>query len=166
MKKNDKMLIGIVIGIVLLVIVALMVTLAKPEPTYLSEDSPESIAHNYILALQKEEYARAYGYLSPSLEGYPESLEEFEDAIIENPWRFRKNDDISITIRDIKTTSSKAIVTITEARFYGGGLFDSGQSITEFDMVLKLENGEWKIIDSDYYFYYCWSNTRGYTCDE
>ena len=54
MKTTDKILIGIVAGIILLIIVALVVTLSRPEPTYQPEDTPEGIAHNYLLALQKE----------------------------------------------------------------------------------------------------------------
>jgi len=166
MKKNDKMLIGIVIGIVLLIIVALMVTLAKPEPTYQSEETPEGVTHNYILAFQKEDFERAYGYLSPSLDGYPETLAEFEDDVHENPWRFRMDTNITISLGEVKTISSKTLVKVTESRFDGGGLFDSGQRTTDFDIELKLDNGAWKIIDSDYYFHYCWRDPSGYQCHD
>jgi hypothetical protein len=74
MKSTDKFLIGIVVGIVLLVVAAFVITLARPEPTYQVEGTPESVAHNYLLALQKEDYQRAYGYLSPTLKGYPVRL--------------------------------------------------------------------------------------------
>lgn len=64
MKNTDKMLIAIVIGIVLLVVIALAITLTRPEPTYQAEDNPEGITHNYLLALQKKDYERAYVLLS------------------------------------------------------------------------------------------------------
>lgn len=166
MKKNDKMLVGIVIGIVLLIVVALAITLAKPEPTYQSEETPEGVAHNYILAIQKEDFERAYGYLSTALDGYPKSLREFEDDVFDNSWRFRLDIDTTITLGEAKITGNKAFVEITESRFYGGDLFDSGQSINDFDMVLQLENGEWKVIDSGYYFFHCWEDLTGYWCDK
>lgn len=166
MKQNDKMLIGIVIGIVLLVVVALVVTLAKPEPTYQSDETPEGVAHNYILAIQKEDFERAYSYLSPTLDGYPKSVRELEHDVFDNSWRFRLDTDTTITFGETKITGKNAVVDIIESRFYGDSLFDSGQSIYNFDMKLQLENGEWKIIYSGYYFFSCWKDTTGYWCDK
>ena len=54
MKSTDKVLIAIVAGIILLIIVAFVVALAKPEPTYQAEDTPEGVAYNYLLALQRK----------------------------------------------------------------------------------------------------------------
>jgi hypothetical protein len=56
MKKSDKFLIGIVVVVVLLIVVALVITLTRPEPSYQAEDTPESVAANYLLALQKRDY--------------------------------------------------------------------------------------------------------------
>ena len=166
MKKNDKMLVGIVIGIILLVVVALVTTLAKPEPTYQTEESPEGVAHNYILAIQKEEFERAYSYLSTSLEGYPKSLRKFEDDLLEKAWRYRWDNDSTVTLGEATITRKRAVIEITESYFYGGGLFDSSQSINTFDMDLQLDNEEWKIIDSGSYFYRCWEDLSGHSCDE
>ncbi len=99
MKSTDKVLIAIVAGIVLLIVVALVVTLTRPEPIYQAEDTPEGVAHNYLLALQKEEYERAYGYLSPTLEGYPASADRFVEDVEDNSWSFRLNTDTTLAIK-------------------------------------------------------------------
>jgi len=55
MKSSDRFLIVIIIGIVLLAGGAFALTLTRPEPTYRSEDTPEGVATNYLLALLKRE---------------------------------------------------------------------------------------------------------------
>ena len=159
MKTTDKVLIGIVVGIVLLIVVALVVTLTQP--TYQAENTPEGVTHNYLLALQKEEYERAYGYLSPTLEGYPASVEEFAEHIHDDSRRFRLDTDTTLSVGSARITGSNATVTVRESRFRGGDLFDSGQSTEVFNMELDLQDGEWKIVYSSYYFRRCWDQEKG-----
>jgi len=160
MKSTDKFLIGIVIGIVLLVVAAFVVTLTRPEPTYQAEDTPKGVAHNYLLALQKEDHQRAYGYLSPTLKGYPASAERFAENVEDSSWRFRLDTDTTLAVESARVTGNRAVVEVRESRFRGGDLFDSGQSTTVFEMELQLED-EWKIADSDYYFAWCWKRDDG-----
>jgi hypothetical protein len=160
MKSSDKFLIAIVAGIILLVVMAFVLTLNREEPTYQAEDTPEGIAFNYLLAIQKEEYARAYGYLSPSLRNYPATLEDFKDDIADNPWDFRDQQDATLIVRDLEVIGDRATVKIYETRYYGsGGLFDSGQYTYAFNMKLQLEDGVWKIVYSPYYFAWCWTHS-------
>lgn len=161
MKSTDKFLIGIVVGIVLLVIAAFVVTLTRPEPTYQAEDTPEGVAHNYLLALQEEDYQRAYGYLSPTLKGYPVSAETFAADVEDFPWQFRMDTDTALAVESARVTGNRAVVKVRESRFYGGVLFDSGQTTAVFEMELELEEGEWKIVDADYYFAWCWRDSEG-----
>jgi hypothetical protein len=156
MKTTDKILICIVAGIVLLIVVAFVFTFTRPEATYLAEDTPEGIAHNYLLALQKEEYERAYSYLSPTIKGYPSSVDKFIKHVHNNAWQFRLNVNATLSVESTKITGNSAVVAMRETRFRGGDLFDSGQSSSLFNMDLHLENGVWKIVDSDYYFAWCW----------
>ncbi|HOF89582.1 MAG TPA: hypothetical protein PLZ36_15990, partial [Armatimonadota bacterium] len=69
MHTSDKWLIGIVIGAALLVCAAVAVTVLRPKPAYRADDTPAGVTHNYLLALKQRDYARAYGYLSPTLSG-------------------------------------------------------------------------------------------------
>ena len=161
MKSTDKFLIGIVAGIVLLIVAAFVVTLTRPEPTYQAEDTPEGVAHNYLLALQKEDFERAYGYLSPTLEGYPASAEKFAEHVQDYSWRFRLDVDTTLAVESARVTGNRAVVKVRESRFDGGDLFDSSQSTNVFKMELQLESGEWKIVDADYYFAWCWERDEG-----
>jgi len=165
MKSSDKFLLAIVVGIVLLVLVAFVVVLARPEPTYQAEDTAGGVAHNYLLALQQEDYGRAYGYLSPSLVRYPASPADFAEQVADSRWRFPHNDDeVSLAVLSEKVVGNSTRVEVRQSRFYGGGLFDSGQSISTFTMKLQQEPAGWKIVAGDRYFEPCWQNWKTY-CD-
>ncbi len=158
MKSTDKVLLGIVVGILLLIVVALVVTMTRPEPSYMDEGSPEGVAHNYLLTLQKEEYERAYGYLSPTVYNYPSSTEEFEKTVTQGYRGFGGDTDVSFSIGDVEVSGDTATVRVTSSSFYDGDLFDSGQRIKTFDMELALEGNDWKLVDADDYFARCWRN--------
>ncbi len=161
MKSTDKFLVGIVAGIVVLVVLAFIVTLTRPEPTYQAEDTPEGVAHNYLLALQKEDYERAHGYLSLTLEGYPANVDEFVKAMTDYSWRFRLDSDVTLAVESTRVSGSQATVKVRESRFRGGGLLDNGQSTRLFDVELQIEENVWKITDGDYYFARCWQSNEG-----
>ena len=161
MKSTDKFLIGIVAGIVLLIVIALVATLTRPEPVYQAKDTPEGVAHNYLLALQKRDYERAYGYLSPVLMSYPASADEFAEHVLDNSRNFRLDTDTALEIESTTVISSLAMVSVRESYFRAGDLFDSGQHIRVFEMKLQFVDSAWKIADSDYYFARCWRQKRG-----
>jgi len=163
MKKSDTILIWIVGGIVVLVIAAFAIALVKPKATYMADDSPEGVAFNYLFAIERGEYERAYGYLSPETKGYPESVDDFRDDIKDYSWEF-SNLDSSTALDVIGTdiTGSRADVTMRVTYFREGDLFDSGQSSYTFDVTLREDdNGEWKIVNADRFWVYCWSDAKG-----
>jgi len=161
MKSTDRILVGIVVGIVILVVVALVAVLAGPEPEYLPDDSPENVAHNYLLALQNMDYERAYSYLSPYLRGYPFTLNKFNENIQDNSWNFRSGESVTLSVEKTVVIGKTAIVTISESRFRGGDLFNTGQRTNVFEMKLRLEGDSWKVASSPYYFASCWDQAGG-----
>lgn len=163
MKSIDKFLIGIVIGIILLVGVAFAVALWRPKPTYQAEDTAEGVAHNYLFALQQKDYDRAYGYLSPSLEGYPATSEKFLDDLNQNAWQIRdlENGSTSLVVESAQVTGNRTSVSIRQTHFYRGDLFDSNQYSTNFTITLQREHESWKIVNSDSYWAYCWNDEAG-----
>ena len=63
--KQDRFLIGILIGIAVLVIVALAVFLSRKDNlVYVADDTPEGVVQNYVVALHKRDFEKAYGYLA------------------------------------------------------------------------------------------------------
>jgi len=162
-KGTDKVLLAIVVGIALLVAVVLGVALLRPnQPSYQLDDTPEGVAHNYLLALQLSEYERALGYLSSSLPGLPADAESFESDVEDHRWSFGySDDDVSLAIEAVNVTGDRGKVVVRRTQFYRGGLFDSGQYSHTFDMTLRREEGAWKVTDSDRYWADCWEASRG-----
>ena len=79
--RQDRFLTGILVGIVVLVVLALAVFFIRRDTqTYISEDVPEGVVHNYVLAILNDDYERAYGYLA-DLEDKP-TFEQFRDAFV------------------------------------------------------------------------------------
>jgi hypothetical protein len=63
--KQDRFLTGILIGIAVLVVIALVVFfLRQNSQSYISEESPEGVVHNYVLAVLNDDYEKAYDYLA------------------------------------------------------------------------------------------------------
>ena len=63
--KQDRFLTGILIGIGVLVVIALVVFFTrKDSQTYVSEDVPEGVVHNYVLAVLNKDYQKP-GYPNP-----------------------------------------------------------------------------------------------------
>ena len=155
MRTTDRVLLGIVLGVVLLAGSAFALILLKPEPTYLGEDTPEAVVHNYLLALQREEYSRAHSYLSPNLPGYPRTEEQFRQQV-EDSYLIQGINEGSLRTATATVRGTQAEVEVRETVFYDGSLFDSGQYVNTFTVELTQVGAGWKIADSERYFYYCW----------
>lgn len=158
MKFTDKFLIGIVIGVIVIVIAAFALALAQPQPAYRADDAPENIAHNYLFALQQKEYARAYGYLSPTLKGYPRSLDDFENRVRQNSWNFRADENVTLQVEPARVSGDRADVSVKETRFSSGGWLGASARPSTFAMRLARdkETGAWKLVDGDRYWASCW----------
>ena len=161
MQRTDRFLIAIVVGALVIVGIAVAVVLLNPEATYVSDDTPEGVAHNFLLALQQDEYSKAYGYLSSRLDGYPATAAHFTDDVKDHSWQFRLGADITLKVESSTVGAATATVYILETTFHGGDILSSGQSIDIFEMELVKESGDWKIIDADDYFVYCWRREHG-----
>jgi hypothetical protein len=107
--KQDRFLTGILIGIGLLVVVALAVFFTRKDTqTYVSDETPEGVVHNYVVAVLNKEYEKAYSYLA-DLDNKP-TYEEFRDSFLKgmvNP----NNSGVDIGQSDI--TGDDATVEVT-----------------------------------------------------
>jgi len=161
-KGTDKFLIAIVVGVVILVAAAFALTLLRVNvPQYQAEDTPQGVVHNYLVALQLDEYERARSYLSPTLPGYPADADQFAADVDRAPYQVgRYNDDLSLAVESANVQGDKAGVTVRKTLFYRGGLFDSGESSYTFDVTVRREGGAWKITAAEEYWSDCWT-TRG-----
>ena len=156
-QQIDKFLIGIVAAALVLVVGAFLVARSLPEPVYQTEQTPEGVAHNYLLALRQRDFERAYGYISSHLVGYPDSVEAFEELVLDYPWDFGVDErgGGQLTLIETDVSGSHASVRVRETRFHSGGLFDSDQSTHTFRMKLKSESGRWRIRHAGRYWSHC-----------
>ncbi|MFC1975872.1 hypothetical protein ACFLXQ_05700 [Chloroflexota bacterium] len=142
--KTDKFLIGIVIGIVLLIVVAIILVLARGQgEDYIADDTPEGVVHNYFLAIQREEYEKAYGYLSDELASKPD-IDEF---IREVDNRYDRS-EASLQLGKSSIDDDRARVEVSITTYHGGGPFDSGRYTNQNTAYLRrTPSGEWKLTE-------------------
>jgi hypothetical protein len=153
-------LLAIIAGVVVLVVVALVLALTRTPQGYLPDTTPGGVAHNYLLAFKQRDSARAYGYLASDLAGYPPSIDDFvTDSDSRYNWAFNR-DPATISVGDVRITGDRAVVTVSETRFSGGGLFSSGQYRTSFSMTLRRQGDAWRLLSADSYWAACWSERR------
>lgn len=150
--RQDRFLTGILIGIGVLVVLALAVFFLRSDTqTYISEDTPEGVVHNYVLAALNRDYEKAYGYLA-DLEHKP-TYEEFRDAFlmgVVNP------DNSAVDVGRSEITNDTASVEV--ALIYNpSDPFSTGYRDVQ-RAVLVLQGGEWKIssMPSYYFWDYNW----------
>ena len=150
--KQDRFLTGILVGIALLVVVALAVFFTRRNTqTYISEDVPEGVVHNYVLAILNADYEKAYGYLA-ELEHKP-TYEQFRDAFIKgvvNP----NNSAVDIGESEINNDTA----TVEVALIYNpSDPFSIGYRDVQ-RAILVEQGGAWKLssMPTFYYWDYSW----------
>ncbi len=149
--KQDRFLTGILIGIGVLVVVALSVFFTrKDSQTYVSEDAPEGVVHNYVLAALNKDYETAYSYLA-DLE-YKPTYEEFRRAFLNkevNP------EGQAVDIGESTITGDEAVVDI--ALIYNSGdPFSTGYRNVQTASLVK-QNGAWKLSSMPQYNFWAYN---------
>lgn len=161
MKDTDRFLIAIVTGILVLIITAFIITAVRQQPSYRTESTPEDVVHNYLLALEQRDYERAYSYLSPGLEGYPEDLEMFIQDVQRNRWNFGYERDHSLVVESGRQSGTNYLVNVRETIFFRD-LFPRDPSSSVFTLRLAETRQGWQLIGGDQYFWNCWANLQSY----
>jgi hypothetical protein len=138
--KEDKFLFGIVAGIIALIVLALVVFFARQNQavTYLEDSTPESITHDYILAVYEGDYKKAYEFLADG-ENKP-VLGKFKYDLSSQKISF---DQTSIQIEEVVETEDIATVYLLVNTGGGGRAFE-GYTNQDSAQLIK-ENGTWKI---------------------
>lgn len=137
--RQDRFLIGILVGIAVLVAAALAVFFTRQQTeTYRSEALPQDVVHNYVLAAMNKDYEKGYSYLA-DLKNKP-TFEEFRQAFAVG----RLTADqagIKIGAADISgdTASVEVIMVYTPNDPFSSGSDNVGSA------QLLLQDGRWKI---------------------
>jgi len=146
--KQDRFLLAILAAIGLLIIVAVaLFFIRQNSQTYGSEDTPESILRNYVLAINQEDYARAYDYLSdtetkPDFEQFQQDLNRKTDII----------DRTALKIISIDLAENEAKIKVIISR-EGTDLFETRYT-SQRTVVCVYQDGVWKLTSVPYPFGY------------
>lgn len=148
--RQDKFLTGILIGIAVLVVIALAVFfLRQGSQSYASEDAPEGVVHNYVLAVLNGDYEKAYNYLA-DLENKP-TYEQFRDSYLTgvvNP----NNSAVDIGNSEVTDGSTSVEVAII---YNPSDPFSTGYRDVQ-RAILVQQDGAWKMSSMPcYYFWDC-----------
>jgi len=151
--KQDRFLIGILIGILVLVVVALsLFFLRRNEARYTTDDTPQGVIQNYILALQKKEFEKAYAFLQEG-ENKPD-FSKFREFFITS---FESYNRAGLTFGTSSITGDSAFVTVVIQQNYGGPFNELSRNHETVDLV--RQNGSWKIRRFPHPFWgYDWYN--------
>ncbi len=150
--KQDRFLTGILVGIAVLVVVAVVIFfIRKDTQSYISDNAPEGVVHNYVLAVLNDDYQKAYGYLA-DLENKP-TYEQFRDSFIQgktNP------NNSAVDIGKSQVNGDTAYVEV--AMIYNpSDPFSTGSRDVQ-RAILVQQSGAWKLssMPSYYFWDYSW----------
>lgn len=137
--KQDRFLLGILIGIALLVVAALVVFFTRSQPvSYRSGQAPEDVVHNYVLAVMNKDFEKAYDYLAELK--YKPSFEDFRQAFAVG--RLTPG-QAGIRIGDSRITGDSASVDVIMV-YAQGDPFSPGYENSGAAQLL-VQDGAWKI---------------------
>jgi hypothetical protein len=150
--RTDRFLTGILIGIGVLIVLALGLFFSRQESTdYRPEDTPEGVVHNFILAIERQEYERAYSYLAET--DTKPSYAVFRSAFLQN--RLDPRGAVAAA-GEAEIFDNEAIVSLTVTRGQSGLFADPYRDMQSVLMV--QQDGEWKIQQAPWpYWDWDWS---------
>lgn len=137
--KQDRFLLIILIFILLLTVTAVGVYLFRQgKQTYLADTTPENIVKNYVLALQNQDYQRAYSYLLET-ENTP-TFTDFQETF------FRQHSSLSETALQITSSTIHDNQATLELVVLHGGGSPFGSTWKEYTAAFLVKEEEtWKI---------------------
>jgi hypothetical protein len=137
--KQDRFLTGILIGIGVLVLAALVVFFARQnEPSYSGQNTPDGVVHDYVLAVLNKDYEKAYGRLA-DLKDKP-TFAQFRQAFAVGKMNVG---DAGIKVGAASVTGDDATVEVSMV-YAAGDPFSSGYSNVGSAQLVR-QNGTWKI---------------------
>lgn len=145
--KQDRFLIAILIGIAVLIVVSVALFFFRQGgQSYLPDDTPEAVVHNYVLALHRHDFERAYGYLTEN-EKRP-NLDTFRRSFLSGQLNI---DQAAIEVGKAELFDSQALVQV-RVLYVSGAPFSSDAGVPG-TAVLVRQDGQWRISEMPYPYY-------------
>lgn len=144
MSNRWLIIIGSAIAALIIVGVVVAISTQGKGVQLLAEDSPEGTVQRYLLALEEEDYPRAYNYLASSVKEektYPQFLRETANS---------RNEGRQVVLEKARVydDSAQVVVTISEFRPAGPLTFQSSERSFKTTFFLQKENGKWYLFES------------------
>ena len=144
---------GIAIGVLVIVAVVLVLTMTgEGAMILLPEDTPEGTVQRYFLAIEAEDYEKAYSYLSPSAiaeESRYNSYENWSQAFLQR----RQTNAWKATIGESSVTDDTARVAVAIDIFRPSSPFENPVRTRHYTFQLKKEGTSWSITAPVYPLY-------------
>jgi hypothetical protein len=154
--RQDRFLIAILAGILVLVIAALVLyALRDNQMQYGPETTPDGVVRNYVLAIEKEDYRLAYTYLSEG-DGKPD-FDNFQKAFLSKQL---DPSSTSVQLGEVRPGEAEAVVELITVQ-RSGGPFGEVYRTTNNAFVKLDQAGAWKITGMPYpYWNWDWFNPQ------
>jgi hypothetical protein len=137
--KQDRFLTGILIGIAVLVVFALAVFFTRKDNlVYVDDAAPAGVVQNFVVALHKRDFDKAYGYLA-EVDGKP-TPEQFRQAVLNhnvNP------ENAGLEIGKTEINGKDATVELS-VLYNASDPFGSNNRNTDYAQLVN-QNGFWKL---------------------
>jgi hypothetical protein len=150
--KQDKFLIGILVGILVLIAAAVGLFYARQGTQgYVVDDSPEGVVHNYVYAVQQEDFERAYGYLGEGIN--KPTASEFQSMLNSNRYGYTSEavEILGYAVIENADGSQDAVVDLVVIFANQGPFADTYRT---YDSArLELQGGEWKLVYMPYAYW-------------
>lgn len=145
--KQDRFLTAILIGIAVLIVVALVVFFSRKDNlNYVGEDTPEGVVQDYVVALHKRDFQKAYSYLADLT--YKPTFDEFRTAIMN-----RSVDPTNAGLEIGKSEISDDSASVSLGVIYSpNDPFSSGYRNADYAQLVR-QNGAWKLKQLPYSFW-------------
>ena len=137
--RQDRFLTGILIGIGLLIVAALIVYFTRRDQSnYAPDTTPEGVVHNYALAILRKDYPKAYSYLADldNKPGYAQFRQAFAVGRL-------SPGSSGIKIGAATVTGSEATVEVDMVNAPGDPFSTGNTNLGTAQLV--RQNGAWKI---------------------
>lgn len=162
-RKTLLAVVGVLVAVTCVAAIALLSPLIL-QKGYQRGSSPDAIAYNYLMALVRQDYARAYGYLSPALPRYPATAEGFVDDLEEHRLLPFYELDPCVYVEAVETDGDRAVVEL-RVQYYDpclrGGFDFRNLSFNQTRLELEHAEEGWRIVGSDGGFFYPgWTNSE------
>ena len=143
MKSSNRLLIifGSAIGVLVLVAIILVLAMPAHQPALLPEDTPEGTVQRYFIALQNEDYAKAYSFITQ-----PEDPKMTYDMWRGQYYRPAEKNSWKVTIGKAKIIGNEATVDVVIDVFRPQGPLSDPINTNDISFSLRKARAGWTII--------------------